>query len=83
MGTIAVQTINGREDYVTFTDDHSQFTHLYLLHIKDETLEAYTTYEAMVQTQMGTRIKRLHSDHGGKYLSGPFDNHLAKDCRSC
>ena len=29
-------------------------------------------------TQKGTRIKRLHSDRRGEYLSGPFDDHLAK-----
>ena len=42
-GPSLVQTINGREYYVTFTDDHSRLTHLYLLHTKDETFEAYTT----------------------------------------
>jgi hypothetical protein len=77
-GPSPVRTINGREYYVTFTDDHSRFTHLYLLRTKDETFEAYTTYEAMMQMQKGTRIKKLHSDRGGEYLSGPFDNHLAK-----
>ena len=77
-GKSPVQTINGREYYVTFTDDHSRFTHLYLLRTKDETFNAYTTYESMMRTQKVTRIKRLHSDRRGKYLSGPFDDHLAK-----
>jgi len=30
-GPSPVKTINGREYYVTFTDDHSRYTHLYLL----------------------------------------------------
>jgi transposase InsO family protein len=77
-GKSPVQTINGREYYVTFTDDHSRFTHLYLLRTKDETFDAYTTYESMMRTQKGTRIKRIHSDRRGEYLSGPFDDHLAK-----
>jgi len=77
-GPSPVQTINGREYYVTFTDDHSRFTHLYLLRNKDQTFEAYRMYESLGRTQRGTRIKKLHSDRGGEYLSGPFDEHLAK-----
>jgi hypothetical protein len=53
-GKSPVQTINGREYYVTFTNDHSRFTHLYLLRTKDETFDAYTTYESMMWTQKGT-----------------------------
>jgi hypothetical protein len=76
-GPSPVQTINGREYYSTFTDDHTRFTHLYLLCTKDQTFDAYKAYEAELKTQCDARIKKLRSDCGGEYLSGPFDNHLA------
>jgi tellurite resistance-related uncharacterized protein len=77
-GPSPVQTINGREYYSTFTDDHTRFTHLYLLCTKDQTFDAYKAYEAELKTQRDARIKKLRSDRGGEYLSGPFDNHLAQ-----
>jgi transposase InsO family protein len=77
-GPAPVQTINGREYYSSYTDDYSHYTHLYLLHTKDQNFDAYKSYEAELWTQCGAHIKKLHSDHGGKYLSGAFDKHLAK-----
>jgi hypothetical protein len=73
-----VQTINGRNYYGSFTDDFSQYTHLYLLRTKGQVFDAYKAYEAEFMTQRKASIKKLRSDQGGEYLSGPFDNHLSK-----
>jgi hypothetical protein len=77
-GPAPVQTINGREYYTSYTDDRSRYTHVYLLRTKNQNFNAYKNYEAELRSQRGARIKRLRSDHGGEYLSGPFDEHLAK-----
>ena len=77
-GPAPVQTINGREYYSSFTDDYSQYTHLYLLCTKGQIFNAYKAYEAELMTQRKARIKKLCSDRGGEYLSGPFDDHLSK-----
>jgi hypothetical protein len=50
-GPAPIQTINGRRYYTSFTDDHTRYSHLYLLRAKDETLDAYKTYEAELLTQ--------------------------------
>ena len=77
-GPAPVETINRKEYYITFTDDHSRFTHLYLLRTKDQTFDAYISYEAWLNTQQGIQIKKLRSDRGGEYLSAEFSDHLAK-----
>ena len=77
-GPAPVQTINGREYYASFTDDHSRYTHIYLLRTKDQAFDAYKAYEAELLTQRNAHIKKLRSDRGGEYLSGSFDDHLAK-----
>ena len=77
-GLAPVQTINGREYYSSFTDDYSWYTHLYLLCTKGQVFDAYKAYEAELMTQCKAHIKKLHSDRRGKYLSGPFDDHLSK-----
>ena len=43
---------------------------------KSEALTQYKNYEAWLQTQHGTRIKRLQTDRGGEYLSEEFTSHL-------
>ena len=62
--------------YVSFTDDHTRYTHITLLAVKLDTFDAYKAYEAWAKTQHSTRIKCLRSDHGGEYLSNEFTTHL-------
>jgi hypothetical protein len=63
---------------VSFTDDHTRWTHVELLHTKDEVFNAYTDFEAWAKTQFRVRsFKRLRTDHGGEYLSHKFNQHLA------
>jgi len=69
-------TFGGRKYYVSFTDDWSRWTSVYLLKSKAETFESYKLYEAWVATQIGRAIKCLHSDRGGEYLSDEFIEHL-------
>ena len=61
-GPAPVETKGGRRYYITFTDDMSRLTHLYLLHLKSEAFEAFKQYEAWCKTHLGIAIKVLHSD---------------------
>ena len=54
------------------------WTHVELLHMKDEAFNAYTDFEAWAKTQFRVRsFKRLQTDRGGEYLSHKFNQHLA------
>jgi len=75
-GPAPVQTLGHRQYYVSFTDDFSRLTHLYLLRRKSDTFQAYKEYEAWCRTQMGMPIKALRTDRGGEYLSEAFQQHL-------
>ncbi len=75
-GPLLLQTIGGRCYYITFTDDHSHFTHTQLLRSKDEALQAYKDFATWAQTQRGVKIKRLRSDCGGEYTSADFNQYL-------
>jgi len=76
-GPSPVETTKHKEYFVSFTDDHTRFTHLYLLRSKDETFDAYKKFEAWVNTQFDTKVKRLRSDRGGEFTSEEFTRHLA------
>ena len=75
-GPAPLPTKGGKRYYVTFTDDNTRFTHLQLLKTKDETLDAYRNFESWCDTQLGAKIKKLHSDRGGEYLGKAFELHL-------
>ena len=77
-GPSPVQTPGKKEYYAAFTDDHTRWSHLELLHTKDEAFKAYTDFEAWAKTQFRVRsFKRLRTDRGGEYLSKKFNDHLA------
>jgi hypothetical protein len=61
---------------VTFVDDYTRFTHLYLLRTKDEAFEAYQKFEAWSGNQLEAPIRVLHSDRGGEYLGKEFTAYL-------
>ena len=75
-GKAPVESINHKLYYVSFTDDHSRYTNIYLLHSKDEAFDHYRIYEAWLSTQHNAKIKCLRSDRGGEYLSEDFSAHL-------
>lgn len=75
-GPARVETKKGRRYYVTFIDDHSRWTHINFLTHKSDVFQAYKDFDAMCETQFNTRVKTLHSDRGGEYLSTEFQSYL-------
>jgi hypothetical protein len=75
-GPAPVTTKAGKRYYITFTDDMTRLTHLYLLRSKDEASSAYKEYEMWCDTQLNARVKTLHSDRGGEYLGKEFTVYL-------
>ena len=51
---------------------------IYLLTNKSNAFDAYKTFVAWVETQLMKKIKILHSDRGGEYLSKEFTSFLNK-----
>ena len=66
-------TISGKRFYITFIDDYSRYTRVYLLRNKDEAMDAFIKYKNEVENQLSKKIKRLRSDRGGEYESKPFN----------
>lgn len=57
------------EYFITFTDDHSRYGYVYLIHKKSEALDKFREYKAEVETQLGRKIKASRTDRGGEYMS--------------
>ena len=70
-GKAPVESRGGKHYYVTFIDDKTHLTHLYLLKTKDETAKVYRK-----EVHMGQKIKVLNSDRGGEYQGTEFIEYL-------
>ena len=77
-GPSPVQTIAKQDYYITFTDDYTRWTTIYLMKRKSGALKYYQSFEAWCTTQFGAKIKTLRTDRGGEYFSNAFDDHLGK-----
>ena len=63
--------------FVTFIDDFSHFTWLFLMKTQAELFSTFQKFHAKVQTQFNTSICILRNDNAKEYLSGPFSSFLS------
>ena len=73
------KSLGGHLYYVTFIDDHSRKTFLYLLKKKDEVFEKFKEFRSEVGTLTERKIKTLRFNNGGEYTS----KELIAYCKEC
>lgn len=77
-GPMSVKSIGGSKFYVTFIDDFSRKTFVYIIKSKDQVFECFKKFKALVENQTNKKIKIFRSDGGGEYdnknFSDLFDN---------
>ncbi|CAA0829640.1 Unknown protein, partial [Striga hermonthica] len=66
-GPCHVKSLNGYAYYVSFIDDYSRFIWIYLLKAKSDVHSAFVNFKALVENQLGKKIKSFQSDGGGEY----------------
>ena len=62
-----ILTRGGNRYFITFIDDFSKFTYVYLMKNKSDAFENFKTYLNEVENQFGRKIKRIRSDRGREY----------------
>nr|GEZ85432.1 retrotransposon protein, putative, Ty1-copia subclass [Tanacetum cinerariifolium] len=68
-------TRRGNRYFITFIDDYSRYTYVYLLKSKDQAFETFKIYKAEVENQRGKKIQILRTDRGGEYFSTEFSSY--------
>lgn len=63
---------NGKRYFVTFTDDFTHFTAVYILTAKDAVLNVFKQYANMAEGHFDSKIRRLRCDNGGEYVGNEF-----------
>src|SRR3954469_3458558 len=71
-------TRNSKRYFITFIDDCSDYTYVYLMKNKSEALDMFKMYVTEIENQFSKKIKRLRSDRGTEYDSGLFNEFYIK-----
>lgn len=74
-GPISIASYGGERYFITFTDDASRFTWLFLLQSRSQVTETYIQLENHLKTQFGFTIKKVHSDDATEHK--PLATYLA------
>lgn len=68
-GSSKTPALYGKMCLVSFIDDHTRLTWVYLLRDKTEVKEVFKTFHKMVQTQFQKNIKIITTDNGREYCN--------------
>ncbi|KAL0556546.1 hypothetical protein IC582_005060 [Cucumis melo] len=64
--------------FVTFVDDHSRQTWLYLMKNRSELLFHFCAFHAEIKNQFNVSIKTLRTDNAGEYFSHTLGSYLCQ-----
>lgn len=78
-GKMNSRSLGGAEYFLTFIDDMSHFTWVYVLKSKDEVFKYFLEWKALVEKSSGKKLKVLRSDNGGEYMSTKFQDYLKSE----
>ena len=69
-------SLGGSQYSVSFTNDYSRHTWIYLIKKKSEVSDCFRNLKNLVEREIGRKIKSLRSDGGKEYFSGQFNGYL-------
>ena len=65
-------SLSGYVYYVSFIDDFSRNTWIYLLNNKDEVFNKFREITSLIKNHAEKKIKTFRSDNGGEFTSNEF-----------
>ena len=71
-GPITPISLGGNKYVITFTDEYSRFSWVFLKNVKSGCLDAFKIFKKMVENEFNEKIAFLHCDNGGEYSSNEF-----------
>lgn len=72
-GPINLKSAGGNRYFLTFTNDYSGNTWVYLLKEEKEVLCKFREFKSLVKKQSGCHIKCIRTDEGSKYTLNEFE----------
>ena len=76
-GPSRVSSTLGFYYFITFIDDYSRYTWVFLMKTRSEFFSIFQNFCAEIRNQFGVSIKILRSDNAREYLSSPFTKYMS------
>lgn len=76
-GPTQISSLGGSNYYVTFIDDATRKTWVYCIKKKYVVFNTFKKWKALVENEIGKKLKCIRSDNGGEYCSKEFDNYYS------
>ena len=77
-GPITPKTHGGNKYYVSFIDDYTRMSWVFMMKKKSEVVEKFKQLHKMLLTQYNVKIKSLMSDGGGEYVNDEMERYMIK-----
>lgn len=78
-GKLNAKSLGGAEYFLTFIDDCTHYTWVYVLKKKDEVFKYFLEWKALVEKSSGRKLNTLRTDNGGEYVSSKFEDYLKSE----
>ena len=66
---MSAASIDGYKWTATYLDDHTRYGMMFFLKHKDEQFDAFKTYKAWAERQIGRKLKTIRTNRGSEFLS--------------
>ena len=73
------KSLGGTEYFLTFIEDFSHYTWVYILKKKDKVFKYFQECKALVERSSGKKLSILRTDNGGEYVSTKFEDYLKSE----
>ena len=78
-GQMGAKSLSGCEYFLTFIDDKSRYTWIYVLKRKSEVFNKFIEWKTMVERFSGQNLKAFRTGNGGEYTSKEYEDYLKKE----
>jgi hypothetical protein len=78
-GPMRKASAGGAQYVLTFLDDYTRKSDVFLLKQKSEVFEKFKIYKSRVENETGRKIKALRSDNGSEFCNQKLDNFLIEN----
>ena len=75
-GPSRIKNISGARWFVSFVDDHTRLTWVFLMKNKSEVGQIFQSFNNMIQTQFTTKIRILKTDNAKEYFKDSLSSYL-------
>lgn len=78
-GKLEMKSLSGAQYFVTFIDDMTKFTWVYVIKNKSDVFKKFCQWKKEVEKLFGQSVKTIRTDNGGEYTSKEFDEYLSEE----